>query len=58
MNPLTILGMALVLLVLFGVIIYGVSGTFFFSVAPPFIEQAATYEFRDHLKQSFYEQER
>lgn len=58
MNPLTILGVALVALVIFGLVIYGISGTFFFSVAPPFIEQAATYEFRDHVKQSFYEQER
>lgn len=58
MNPLTVLGVALALLVIFGLIIYGVSNNFFFSVAPPFIEQASTYEFRDHIKQSFYEQER
>lgn len=58
MNPLTIIGIAAVALVVLAVVVYGISGTFFFSVAPPFIEQAATYEFRDHIKQSFYEQER
>lgn len=58
MNPLTILIIALVLLAVFGLIIYGISGTFFFSISPPFMQQAATYEFRDRIKQSFYEQER
>lgn len=58
MNPLTILIIAFVLLAVFGLIIYGISGTFFFSISPPFMQQAATYEFRDRIKQSFYEQER
>jgi len=58
MTPIVILGIAIFILFVFGLIVYSVSGTFFFSVSPPFLQQAATYEFRDRVKQSFYEQER
>jgi hypothetical protein len=57
MTPLTIIGIACICLILFGIITYGISGTFLFNISPPFIQQASTYEFRNHLKQSFYEQE-
>lgn len=56
-SPLMIILLAVAILLAFGLVIYGISGTFFFSVSPPFIQQAATYEFRDRVKQSFYEQE-
>jgi hypothetical protein len=58
MTPLIILGFAILALLVFGIIVYSISGIFFFPINPPFTEQAATYKFRDRIKQSFYEQER
>lgn len=57
-SPFMIITMSMAILVVFFIFIYGISNSFFFSVAPPFIEQAATYEFRNHINQPFYEQER
>ena len=56
-TPLGIILVGIVVLVGLYYITSNLSSSYFYTTNPPFLEQRATYEFRNKIKQPFYTQD-
>jgi hypothetical protein len=56
-SPLGLIVISLVVVVVFYFAVYGINISYLYTTAPPFLEQSATYEFRNKVKQPFYQQD-
>jgi len=56
-TPLGIIVVGIIILVVLYYVISSISSSYLYTTNPPFLEQRATYEFRNKIKQPFYTQD-
>lgn len=56
-SPLGLIIISIVVVIVFYFAVYGINSSYLYTTAPPFLEQSSTYEFRNKVKQPFYEQD-
>ena len=57
-SPLGLIIVGVIAVIIFYFIINGINLSYLYTTTPPFLEQSSTYEFRNKIKQPFYQQDK